>query len=100
MAEIHLHLTETTIDGRGTRRWVLEAAECAELAACRIARVGIDDAVPPYERVRLRPAGSFLLAGLAGEGRVLLDGRWQRITAGEVCMAPPRVVNAFHVPKG
>jgi AraC-like DNA-binding protein len=100
MAEIHLHLTETTIDGRGTRRWVLEAGECTELASCRIARVGIDEAVPPYERVRLRPAGSFLLACLSGEGRVLLDGRWQRIAAGEVCMAPPRVVNAFHVAKG
>jgi len=95
MAETQHPLTETTIDGPRTHRWILEAAEVAGLAACRIARVGIEDARAPYRRVRLQPAGSFFLACLSGAGRILLDGRWQRLTAGELCMAPPRVLNAF-----
>jgi AraC-like DNA-binding protein len=92
---VALPLVETTIDGPRTRRWVLEASACAELAACRIARVGLDDCATPYARVRLRPAGSFFLETAQGEGRILLDGRWQRLRAGELCMAPPRVLNAF-----
>jgi AraC-like DNA-binding protein len=87
---------ETTQDGPRTRRWVLEAKACRELAAHRIARLGLDDARAPYRRVRLQPAGSFLLACLSGQGRVLLDGRWQKVRAGTVCMAPPRVLNAFY----
>lgn len=35
------------------------------------------------------------MACFSGRGRVLLDGRWQIIRAGIVCMAPPRVLNAF-----
>lgn len=93
-------LTETTIDGPRTRRWVLEAAACSELAACRIARLGIDEASSPYCRVRMRPQGSFLLDSLEGEGRILLEGRWTRLAAGTLCMAPPRVPNAFHVQPG
>ncbi len=93
-------LTEKTLDGPRTRRWVLEAKDCRELAAHRIARVGIDDAVHPYERVRRSPEGSFVMACVAGQGRILLDGRWQSVGAGTVCMAPPRVLNAFLAPRG
>jgi AraC-like DNA-binding protein len=100
MAEIHIQLAETTIDGEGTHSWTLEGAACAELAAHRIARLGLDDAEAPYYRVRMRPGGSFLMACLSGEGRVLLEGRWQKVVAGTVCMAPPRLVNAFYAVKG
>lgn len=93
-------LIETTIDGPKTVRWVLETAECKALAAQRIARLGIDSAVAPYSRVRLQPGGSFLMVGIEGSGRVLLDGRWQTIGKGTACMAPPRVVNAFHALPG
>ncbi len=89
-------LTETTIDGAKTTRWVVEAAECRALAAHRIARLGIDHAAAPYARVRLAPGGSFFMIVLKGSGRVLLDGRWQTVSAGWACMAPPRVPNAFH----
>ena len=61
---------------------------------------GWDEARPRYDRVRLNPADSFLLACVEGEGRILLDGRWQRVAAGTVCMAPPRVLNAFHAVPG
>ncbi len=90
------HLTETTIDGPRTRRWVLECGDCAEFNAHRIARLGLEEAVAPYRRVRMQPAGSFFLATTEGEGRILLDGKWQRVTSGSLFMAPPRVLNAFH----
>ena len=90
------HLTETTIDGPRTRRWVLECGDCAEFNAHRIARLGLEEAVAPYRRVRMQPAGSFFLATTEGEGRILLDGKWQRVTAGSLFMAPPRVLNAFY----
>src|SRR6187399_675664 len=64
---------ETTIDGPRTRRWVLECGECQEFNAHRIARLGMEEAAPPYRRVRLQPAGSFFLATTEGEGRILLD---------------------------
>jgi AraC-like DNA-binding protein len=88
-------LCETTLDGPKTRRWLIEARECAEMGTHRIARLGMDEALPPYRRVRMCPAGSFVLACVSGEGLILLDGRWQRVRPGMVCLAPPRVLNAF-----
>lgn len=87
---------ETSVQGARTRQWSLTADECPELAAHGIARLGLDAARPPYARVRLRPAGSFFLAAMAGEGHILLEGRWQKLRAGALCMAPPRVLNAFY----
>jgi len=100
MAPAALPPKETTINGPRTRLWALEAGDCPELKAHRIARLGIDVAAAPYTRVRIRPAGSFILASIAGEGRMLLEGRWQRVRAGELCMAPPRVLNALHAAPG
>ncbi len=95
MATLPHDLTETTLDGTKTRRWVVEAHQCAEMRTHRIARLGFDEAVPPYRRVRMSPTGSFVLACARGEGSILLDGRWQRVRPGMVCLAPPRVLNAF-----
>ena len=86
---------DRSVDGPRSRLWRLDAQACRELALHRIARIGFDEALPPYERVRPRPAGSFIMACVEGSGAVLLDGSWQRVSAGRVCMAPPRVLNAF-----
>ena len=91
---------ETTIDGSRTRRWSLDAKQCPELSTHHIGWLGIDTVYAPYRRVRLAPSGSFFLACLEGEGRVLLEGRWERVTAGSLCLAPPRVLNAFHAVPG
>ncbi|WP_240914694.1 AraC family transcriptional regulator [Roseimicrobium sp. ORNL1] len=87
--------TDVTRNGRGTREMILEASSCPALGAHRISRVGIEWATPGFQRVRLRPSGSFLMAVCEGSGRILLDGTWQTIRAGTVCMAPPRSLNAF-----
>ena len=95
-----IHWQETTVDGPRTRRWSLDAKQCPELATHRIAWLGIDTVYSPYARVRLAPSGSFFLACLEGEGRIWLEGRWERVTAGSLCLAPPRVLNAFHAVPG
>ena len=87
---------ETTLDGPRTRRWSLDQRQCGELATHRIAWLGLDTVAAPYSRVRLAPSGSFLLACLEGEGRIFLEGRWQVVKPGQLCLAPPRVLNAFH----
>ena len=99
-AEVPAEWREATIDGARTQRWWLDAKQCPELRAHHIAWLGLDHAQPPYARVRLAPSGSFFLASLAGEGRAWLEGRWQPVRAGSLCLAPPRVLNAFHVPVG
>jgi len=100
MTEIHLDLAETTVDGPGTRLWSVHRDDCAELAVHRILHLGMTDAVVPYRRVRLAPSGSFVLVCHEGRGQVLLDGRWQSSNKGVACLAPPRVLNAFHAVKG
>ena len=100
MSEIHFDLTETTIDGPGSRLWSLSCDDCPELAVHRIKRLGLADATSPYRRVRVRPTGSFVMVCYEGSGRVLLDGRWQTSRAGVACLAPPRVLNAFHAVPG
>lgn len=86
---------DITRNGRGTKEMILEASSCPALGAHRISRVGIEWATPGFQRVRLRPSGSFIMAVCEGSGRILLDGTWQTIRAGTVCMAPPRILNAF-----
>jgi AraC-like DNA-binding protein len=100
MTEIHLDLAETTVDGGGTRHRSLTRDACPELAVYRIKHLGLTDAAVPYRRVRLRPTGSFFMVCHEGRGQVLLDGRWQSSRAGVVCLAPPRVLNAFHAVRG
>ncbi|MDB6072177.1 MAG: chbR, partial [Verrucomicrobiales bacterium] len=99
--EIHgIPQQDVTLDGPGTRCWFLTPDVCPLLAAHGLARVGIDDSDAGYQRVRLRPAGSFILESSEGQGRILLEGRWQNTVEGGVVMAPPRALNAFHTPEG
>jgi AraC-like DNA-binding protein len=100
MTEIHLDLTETSTDGPRTRLWTVRRDDCPELAVHRILHLGLADAAVPYRRVRLAPGGSFVMVGHEGRGRVLLDGRWQSSSKGVACLAPPRVLNAFHAVPG
>lgn len=100
MTEIHLDLAETTVDGPRTRLWSVHRDDCPELGIHRILHLGLSDVAVPYRRVRVRPSGSFVMVGHEGRGRILLDGRWQMSRAGVACLAPPRVLNAFHAVPG
>ena len=100
MTEIHLDLAETTTDGPHDRLWSVRRDDCPELGLHRIMHVGLADVAVPYRRVRLQPSGSFLMVCHQGRGQILLDGRWQVSKAGLACLAPPRVLNAFHAVAG
>ena len=93
-------LVETHRVGPRTREWIVRASECPALVPLHIAHVGFADAAVPYTMVRTDLAGTYFLACFGGEGRILLDGRWKRCTAGLACMAPPHALHAFHAIPG
>jgi AraC-like DNA-binding protein len=96
----HPELVETHRVGPHTRELIVRAADCPALVPPGIAHVGVADAAVPYTMVRADLPGAYFLACFSGEGRILLDGRWQRCTAGMACLAPPHVLHAFHAVPG
>jgi AraC-like DNA-binding protein len=91
---------DVSVDGAHTQRWIITSTDCPALNHHRISRLGVDQVRHPYQRVRIGPSGSFLMVVLEGHGQILLEGRWQKLSAGWAAMAPPRVMNAFHATKG
>jgi AraC-like DNA-binding protein len=87
-------------DAADNRRWLRGAPVCGTLKTHRIAHAGVMTARAPYRIVRLHQGGLYFLACLEGEGRVLVDGRWQRCGAGMAVALPAFMMNAFEaVPK-
>jgi AraC-like DNA-binding protein len=93
-------LSEISRDSPHTTQAKVTAEQCRVLALHRIAHVGWAETPAPYRRVRVQPSGSYVHVSLAGEGRILLDGRWQICRPGMACLAPPRILNAFHAVPG
>jgi len=101
-------LTETHVLGAATRQrvvraddhdprpWLADAPVCPALAHHQIAHVGICEARSPYRVVRTHQSGTYFLACFGGEGRILVNGRWQACRAGMACLLPPHVLNSFH----
>jgi AraC-like DNA-binding protein len=96
MGNPHGRLSETHIVGERSLQTVVRAEHCPALARRQIAHVGLIDAAAPYRIVRTHLSGTYVLASLGGEGRVLLEGRWRRHCAGMVSIAPAHVLHAFH----
>lgn len=101
LSETHILGEETTqkvvrVDGRDRREWLAKAPACSALAQHRIAHLGICEAQAPYNIVRMKQSGTYFMACYGGEGRILVDGRWQRCRAGMACLLPPHLLNAFH----
>jgi len=89
-------LEETHIAGPDTRFWKVTASECPALASHHIAHVAVADTAPPHAIVRKDLSGTFIFSCHSGRGRILLDGRWQLMSEGYACIAPPHVLLAFH----
>lgn len=85
---------------RDRRDWLQNAPVCPTLASHQIAHCGTMVARAPYEMTRLRQSGVYFLACVEGEGRVLVDGRWQRCSSGMAVALPAFMANAFRAVKG
>jgi len=77
------------------RRLLQKASTCILLTQWNIAHCGVMSAHKPYEVFRANQSGTFFLACTKGEGEVLVDGVWKKVTAGEACLFPPYMTNAL-----
>ncbi len=103
---IHKDIRETHIVSSGTRICVVRADEsdsrdwlagrpiCNRLDDYHIAHCGIMHASHPFEIVRLNLSGTFFFVCIEGKGKVLIDGEWRTVSAGQACLQPPFIPNA------
>lgn len=77
------------------RPWMADSPICPLLKQHHIAHVGIMGARYPFEIKRTDQSGSYMMACFGGEGSVRVDGAWKTLSAGEACLLPPFVQNAF-----
>ena len=99
MLEIH-PTQDVSIGAKDTQTKLLRGTDCTLLQQQRIAHVGWTETGAPFQQVRLQPSGSYIQVCIAGEGRIMLDGRWQESCPGMAALAPPRVLNAFEAVPG
>ena len=105
LSETHIHGSDTVsrvvrAHTEDDRPWLRKAPVCSSLNTHRIAHAGVMTAASPYQIVRMHQGGLYFLACLEGEGRVLVDGRWQKCSAGMAVALPPFMVNAFKAVPG
>lgn len=77
------------------RGWLAREPICNLLIQHHMAHLGIMHAAPPFEAVRKDQSGTFMLACIAGEGVVMVDGAWKKIGEGQACLLPPFVKNSL-----
>lgn len=85
-------------DAADPRSWLAKAPVCPTLARHHIRHCGVARMPAPFEIVRSKLGGSYFLACLHGEGRVLIDGRWAKCRPGEAFLLPPGTLHAFRTP--
>ncbi|MBT4224585.1 MAG: AraC family transcriptional regulator [Opitutae bacterium] len=82
------------------REWIMGSPVCTSLSRHQILHLGVARMLPPFEIVRSKLGGSYFLAGLSGEGRVLVDGRWKKCLSGQAFLLHPGTMHAFCAEKG
>lgn len=105
LSETHIHGERTRFrvvraSDQDRRAWLRGAPVCSSLRAHRISHAGVMTAFTPYRIVRMHQSGLYFLACLEGQGRVLVDGRWQKCGTGMAVALPPFMVNAFEAVPG
>lgn len=83
------------VDASDPREWLQKAPVCMLLKMHHIAHVGVMEAKAPFCISRVNPSGTYMMACLAGQGQVWVDGRWEALSAGYACLLPPFVMNRF-----
>ncbi len=86
-------------DENDSRPWLANAPHCSLLAQYQIAHLGIATMPAPFCIVRTHLSGSYFLASLSGEGRVLVDGKWVASKPGQAFLLPPKTMHAFFTPE-
>ena len=97
MDNILINLFETHSFGPKTREWLVSARQVPAFKFTQTKFAGHSDARSGYEFVRHKPAFGQILACTEGEGRVLVDGHWQRCPAGHVYVTAPQAPCAYGV---
>ena len=87
-------------DDSDPRDWLSQSPICPLLSQLHIAHAGILWARYPFEIKRKFQSGSFMMACFHGEGKVMVDGAWKILRAGEACLLPPFVLNTFKCIEG
>jgi AraC-like DNA-binding protein len=87
-------------DGGDPRAWLAIAPICEQLSQYHILHAGVASMPAPFRIVRTNLAGSYFLASLSGEGRVLVDGKWVASRPGHAFLLPPKTMHAFYTPAG
>jgi len=100
MRAVHQSLIQTHIIGPRTRERIVGPAECPALEDQGVRLCGLSDVEPPFRMVRPRLGWSEVIVTLAGKGRVLAQGKWRGIQAGEAYFAPHDAQQAFFADKG
>jgi AraC-like DNA-binding protein len=75
--------------------WQEGSPVCEILGMHSIKHVGIMDAYPPFEIVREKQSGTYMMVCLEGEGLIYVDGVWKKLRKGQACLLPPFVMNSF-----
>jgi len=86
--------------GPTTREWLVSARQVKAFAISRTKFVGYSEAGAGYRFVRHAPTFGQILACTGGEGRVLVDGRWQRCSADYAYVTAPRAPSAYEIRPG
>lgn len=94
------HWISVSTEEDDTRVLLKDSLICHWLKSYQILHVGIMEAEYPYEVVRIDQSGTYMMVILEGEGEVLFDGGWQVVRAGEACLLPPYMYNAFRCLEG
>jgi len=81
--------------GDDQRDWLQGQPVCPVLVQHEMAHLGLMEARKPFEVVRHDQSGTYMMACDEGSGRVLVDGNWVTMKAGQACLLPPFVMNAF-----
>jgi len=93
-------LAETSVLGEKTTLYKVSSRDCPALNNHHISHVAIAQAAPPFEMIRMDLPGTYMMACFGGSGRMLLDGRYQRVKEGWAAIAPPHALLAFHAEPG
>lgn len=87
-------------DQKDSREWLANAPTCDLLPQYHILHLGIASMPAPFRIVRTNLGGSYFLANLSGEGKVLIDGKWITSKPGQAFLLPPKTLHAFYTPAG